>query len=51
MHAPRKTVLGLFALALSARSSCADGLADKVFAAIDDQNEGLKTVNKEVSLP
>lgn len=29
--------------------SYANGLSEKVFAAIDKQNKGLRTVNKEVS--
>ena len=30
-------------------ASCVNGLAEEVFAAIDKQNDGLRTVNKEVS--
>jgi hypothetical protein len=29
-------------------ASCVNGLAEEVFAAIDKQDDGLKTVNKEV---
>lgn len=30
-------------------ASCVNGLAEEVFAAIDKQDDGLRTVNKEVS--
>ncbi|KAH7347326.1 hypothetical protein B0T11DRAFT_141110 [Plectosphaerella cucumerina] len=48
MALSRKVFLGLLAFALGVNTSCADGLADSVFAAIDKQNEGLKTINREI---
>lgn len=50
MQSLRKTTLALLASA-SLLPSYANGqeLADQVFAAIDDRNDGLKTINKEVS--
>lgn len=44
----RKVCLALVALGLGVNTSCADGLADSVFAAIDERNDGLKTINREV---
>ncbi|KAF6832528.1 hypothetical protein CMUS01_06894 [Colletotrichum musicola] len=49
MQSLRKTTLALLA-STSLLPSYANGqeLADQVFAAIDDRNDGLKTINKEI---
>lgn len=44
-----KPCLVLLALALGVNTSCANSLADSVFAAIDERDDGLKTINREVS--
>jgi hypothetical protein len=48
MKSATRLLVGADALVVA---SCVNGLAEEVFAAIDKQDDGLKTLNKEVISP